>query len=451
MDTAHRLSWRSLWRAIPTIVTIGVVLIVIVANWRDARRTLPPPILPLGTPGASDTSRPALEDLIDRMRTSIAADPSDGAAAITLADALMRQTRVTGNAGLVVEAERALRSALDRDPENYEARRLMGAVYLAQHRFREAIAWAKRASAMRPSDAWNYGVQTDGLLELGEYERAETTLAAMMERRPGAPAYARASYLLELRGNLPGALAEMRMAAEATSPHDPEAQAWHHSQIGDLLLQMGQVTEAEREYARAGFFFERHPFAAAGLARVKAAQGRLVEAAHAYEMLMATAPSPDLAAALGDVRTALGDNARAEQSYALAEAGWRVDVPQPALLARFLAERDRKVDEAYEIAVRAAADRHDIYTMDALAWAAYRTGRIAEARRASTMALRTNTADRRILYHAAEIARAARDDAGAARLVERALDGHEQFDPVLGPSAVALQRQLSRAANLARR
>jgi tetratricopeptide (TPR) repeat protein len=432
-------------------VTIGIVVTVVVANWRDAGRQAIPYELPLGTPGAAGTSRQALADTIDRMRARLAADPDDGPAAVALADGLLRETRVSGNAGLAIEAEQVLGAILEVDTESYEARRMMGAVYLAQHRFREAVAWAEGAIAMRPADWWNYGVQTDGLVELGEYDRAEASLARMMQRRPGAPAYARAAYILELKGDLSGALAQMQMAAEATSPHDPESQAWHFSQVAGLLFQMGRTTEAEREYARANFVFERHPFAMAGLARVKAAQRRFAESARAYEELMNAAPSPEVAAALGDVRTALGDEAGAARAYALAEAGWRVDAPQPALLARFLAERNRKADEAFEIARRAAGDRRDIFTMDALAWAAYRTGRIVEAGQASAAALRTNTADRRILYHAAAIAHAAGDGIAASRLAARAIEGHPEFDPVLAPAARELQRRLSGGAALARR
>ena len=53
---------------------------------------------------------------------------------------------------------------------------------------------------------------------------------------------------------------------------------------------------------------------------------------------------------------------RRERQYALAEAGWRSDAPEPKNLARFLADHDRKVEEAVAIAEAAAADRHDIFT-----------------------------------------------------------------------------------------
>jgi hypothetical protein len=78
-----------------------------------------------------------------------------------------------------------------------------------------------------------------------------------------------------------------------------------------------------------------------------------------------------------------------------------------ANLALFLAERDRKLPEAVAIAERVAAVRHDIFTEDALAWAYFKSGRLAAARAASAQALRTGTHDDRILSHAASIRAAA--------------------------------------------
>ena len=87
--------------------------------------------------------------------------------------------------------------------------------------------------------------------------------------------------------------------------------------------------------------------------------------------------------------------------------GWRVDAPEPKNFARFLAEHNRKIDEAVQIAERAASGRRDIFTEDALAWAYFKAGRIEDARKAMTLALRTGTRDRDIRSHAAAIDRAA--------------------------------------------
>ncbi len=55
------------------------------------------------------------------------------------------------------------------------------------------------------------------------------------------------------------------------------------------------------------------------------------------------------------------------------------------------------------LAEQASADRDDIFTDDALAWAYFRAGRAEDARHAIRRALRTGTRDRGIRAHAAAI------------------------------------------------
>ena len=80
-----------------------------------------------------------------------------------------------------------------------------------------------------------------------------------------------------------------------------------------------------------------------------------------------------------------------------------MDAPEPKNLARFLAEHDRKIPEAVTIAEKAATERRDIFTEDALAWAYFKAGRVAAAREAIAQALRTGTKDADILAHAKAI------------------------------------------------
>ena len=141
---------------------------------------------------------------------------------------------------------------------------------------------------------------------------------------------------------------------------------------------------------------------------MKDAAGDGAGAARAYEAIMARAPSPDVAERLGDLYQRLGRIDDAERQYALAENGWRVDTPQPALLARFLATHNRSTAEAVRLAETAAVERHDIFTDDALAWAYFKAGRVREAGTAIHRALRTGTKDQTIGMHAAAIEKAFR-------------------------------------------
>jgi tetratricopeptide (TPR) repeat protein len=295
---------------------------------------------------------------------------------------------------------------LARDPDDYLARRMLASVYLSEHRFRDAIAEADKCRLSRTDDAWVDGVLGDAHVELGEYDAAFAAFDRMAARRPNAASYARASYARELQGDLDGALRLMQMATEATAAQDPESLAWHHAQLGHLYLELGRLAEARREYAHADYVFPGHPFASDGLARVKAAEGDAAGALAIVTARLAVAPTPAEAAFAGDLLQTLGRADEAERQYRLAEAAWRVDAPEPSRLARFLAEHGRRVDEAVALAERVSADRHDIFTEDALAWAYYRAGRLDKARAAIQQALRTGSRDREIREHAAAIARA---------------------------------------------
>jgi tetratricopeptide (TPR) repeat protein len=319
---------------------------------------------------------------------------------------------------------------------------MLGAVLASQHRFRDAIAAAERARAIEPADAWNDGVIGDAHLELGEYDAAFAAFDAMMRKRPSAAAYGRASYARELQGDLAGAMRLMQMALDATSAHDPESQAWHHAQVGDLHYQRGHLADAERAYRHAAFTFADHPLAVAGLARVDAARGDLTAALAGYQRLQASAAAPEYAARMAEIEQALGRPLDAARHVALAEQGWRHDMPEPAHLARLLAGDATRAADALVIAEEAAAARQDIFTMDAVAWAAFRAGRLARAVEASRLALRTGSRDRAILYHAAAIAAAAGERARAKALVTDALDGHPTFDLVLATEARALLASL---------
>lgn len=372
----------------------------------------------LATPGAmaiapidrvaavSLTSRAGLDAAVASLDNRVRADAGDEMAAVGLADALVRQARVASDASLPVRAEQVLRETIRRT-DGYAARRMLGAVLLAQHRFAEALEAGRAAQRLSPDDPWNFGVIGDAALELGRYDEAFAAFDLMATLRPNAASYARIAYARELQGDLDGAIAAMQMAIAATGANDPEALAWHWSQVGALERVAGRGDRAETAYRRAFHAFPGHPYARAGRARLWASSGRAEEALKEYESLHAGAPSPELAAAIGDLHKQRGDDDTAHQMWTEAERlereGWEHESPQPAALARMLAERNLKIDEAVRLARQASASRDDIHTNDALAWSLFKAGDLGGARAASLRARRTGTKDPLILAHAAAI------------------------------------------------
>jgi tetratricopeptide (TPR) repeat protein len=360
-----------------------------------------------------DTSRIALDRTIDALRARASADPGDGDAAARLADALMRAARVRLDAGLAIEAERALRATLNHGQDPI-AERMLAGVYLAQHRFADALGLAEAALRAEPDDAWMAAVAGDALTELGRYDEAFTMFDRAAALKPDAGLYARVAYARELQGDLAGAESLMRMAVEATAAQDVEAQAWALTQLGLLQIQRGRLADADRSFRRAEFAFPAHPYPLSGRVRLAIAQRRYGDA---LTMIEAVPETPEMMATRGDLLAVLDRATEAEVAYAAAERlereGWEQEEPQPGALARFLAERDRDIPAAVALAERAAAGRDDIHTMDALAWSYFKAGRLDDAAAAMTRAMRTRTADARIRCHAEAITAATRSVAAS--------------------------------------
>jgi tetratricopeptide (TPR) repeat protein len=291
---------------------------------------------------------------------------------------------------------------------------------LSLHRFDEAAVAGKRARDMRPDDPFNYGVIGDGLLELGRYPEAFAAFQRMVDMRPNAASYARASYAQELQGQLEAALATMQRAANATSPRDAEGLSWTLSQVGDLLLRLNRLAEADACYRQALAVFSGHPFALLGQVRVLAARKQDAAAIALATRLLQQVPSMRLAALLGDLHARNARASDAERFYALAETIGRDATSNDESLAGFLAERGRKLEDAVSLAERAAARRQDVHTLDALAWAYFRAGRVQEAAAAADKAIAVGTRERRIVLHAAAIKAALGDAAAARALAARA-------------------------------
>jgi tetratricopeptide (TPR) repeat protein len=391
-------------RVLFPVAILVATAFVVVATLRDAKQASAAAIAPSLPASAPGTSRAELTATVSDMTARLAANPENADAVVSLANALIRLQRVNNDGRAVMTAEEHLRAFLSRQPDHYDARRMLAAVLLSQHRFGDAIAEANKAMAADPRDAWNYGAAGDGYMELGDYTRAFDAFDRMGQLQPGPPAYARTAYALEIKGDLGGALEYMRRAADGTSPNDPESQAWHYAQLGELLVQLGRLPQARLEYERADATFPGHPLAVVGLARVKMLDGDLKAARLMLQTQLAKTATPDLASAIADLSAAIGDATAADQYYQMAEqierAAWSGGVRQPQVLARILSERPGRAAEAVRLAEEAARTRADIQTMDTLAWAYYRNGQPAEAAKASAQALRTGTRDARITCHA---------------------------------------------------
>jgi tetratricopeptide (TPR) repeat protein len=126
-----------------------------------------------------------------------------------------------------------------------------------------------------------------------------------------------------------------------------------------------------------------------------------------YQRAIAVVPMPIFVAELGDLYTKMGHPEEAHKQYALVEyiglLGHINQVLHNRDLAVFFADHDIKLTEAVDLARKELEVRRDVYTWDALAWALYKNGKLAEAAEASEKAMRFGTQDSLLLFHAGMI------------------------------------------------
>ena len=357
--------------------------------------------------------------------------PSDAKGYNLLAAAYMQKARETEDYAVNTQAEEALTRSLKVAADNYDALKLRAKLLLTFHRFEEALEVARRAQSLNPQDHDNYGAMTDALIELGEYSAAVEAAQRMVDLRPDTSSYSRVSYLRWLHGDTKGAIDAMRLAAQSASPQDPERVAWCHVQLGDALLNSGNSAAAEREFDRALFIFPDYGMALDAKARARIASGDLEGAVEIHRREYERSPSADTALALGDLYAKLGRADEANRHYAAFESLERENaVVENDMhhLVSYWTDHDKNLDEALALAQKERERRKDIFTCDTLAWALYKKGQFAEAKKAADEALRLGTRDARLHYHAGMISFALGDRERGVKYLRQSLATNPSFD-----------------------
>jgi len=380
--------------------------------------------------------QPTADHAVQAGQRRVARYPGSAGAHYRLGDAYVLKARESGDPAYLDLAERALRRALELAPGHAGAIRHVAYVHSARHEFAEAEREARRAIALDPGDADAWGILGDALLELGRYEEAGAAYRAMAERGAGLPALARLSGLKSLMGDPEAAIADLEHAVEAglAAGQPRESVAWARCQLGADRFGLGDLRGADAELAAALDLLPGYHRVLAGLAQVRAAQGRDVEAVELYRRALAVIPLPEYAAALGDVYTRMGRDAEARRQYELVQYVGRLDAARPALYNRelvyFYADHRVELERALELARLEVTARPGIGAHDALAWTLLQLDRPEEARGAIDRALALGTRDARLFFHAGMIYRRLGDQARARELLGRALDTNPYFHPL---------------------
>jgi tetratricopeptide (TPR) repeat protein len=165
-----------------------------------------------------------------------------------LAEHYLQRYRETGDVDDVVRARHMAEQSLAIQPRNVAAIAEMASVLLTLHRFREALGFADRLIAYDPSSPEFLAQKANLEMELGEYERAGTTLGRIpSDKRRTVQALTSRSRLDELTGHLARArelLADATVQADAISDAPAQSRAWYHFRAGELAFKAGDNAAA---------------------------------------------------------------------------------------------------------------------------------------------------------------------------------------------------------------
>jgi len=409
------------------------------------------------TPEPTDTSR-----LIQKSQLSLERNPKDAGGYAGLGAAYFQRARETGDVSDYQLAEVALNKSLDIDSAGFSAADALGTlaeVCMGEHRFADALSYAQKALSLGTGDVSPFAIVGDAYADMGEYDKAAAAYARLTPRdmtlSPHA-AYARDSrlaYLKFVAGNTAGAIELMKTSvAEGVEAQLPrENLAWLYYELGEFETQAGDAEAADAAYLAA---LNTHPGdyrALAALGKLRANNGRYEEAIVLYQKAIAVVPMPIFVAELGDLYARTGNQAEAQKQFALVEyiglLGKINQVLHNRDLALFYADHDTKLQEALDLAQKELEVRHDIYTWDALAWALFKAGKLAEAASASEKAMRLGTKDPILLYHAGIIDEKVGQREKALSKLKEALEINPHFHLVYAKTAsekvATLQPQLA--------
>ncbi|MDB5071781.1 MAG: hypothetical protein JWM87_2892 [Candidatus Eremiobacteraeota bacterium] len=398
-----------------------------------------------------------------------------------LASQYLQRFRENGDAGDLLRGEHAARASLALQPRfNPGGEMTLASSLLSLHRFREALVHAERAREIEPGNTAAVAQVASTEVELGWYDDAHRLLAsggtAESIRATGRAAVSRSADKTlgadvalstaharydEVNGNLAQARRSIDLAMIQTDSiidSPAESRAWFHFRAGELAWSAGDGGTAERGFREALDIFPEYPRALNGLARLYWGERRWPDALDAAIRAAKRMPLPETLSYQADAQRALGDEAAARATDDLITAIARIGKAgalNDRALAIYFAERGRdlgahgrhftehgrRLDDAVAIARRDVAARDDVFAEDTLAWALAQSGHWEQARIAARKAVRRNTQDARLQYHAGVIAMQCGDRAEAVRRLTTALDLNPRFHPVYADDA---RRRLAR-------
>lgn len=349
---------------------------------------------------------PTTDERIGKIERGLRKAPKNPAILNQLAEEYLQKMRETADSGYLERAKKIVKTVLDSEPRNYDARRCFVEIEMQYHHFAQVITMASGLTREHEEDSAVWGLLGDALMETGNYDAAADAYQKMADLRPSLASYNRVAFYRFVTGDAQGAIALMRQAIQMGSTR-PENVAWCLVELGDLLYKTDAVEDSQRAYLDALAIFPGYHRAMAGMGRTLAAQDHLAQAVEAFRKAQSIAPLPEYAGQMVKLYRRLGEFDLARKQLSMLDVadvlGKAAGEAANRNLALAFADLDYKTPRALELAQSELLIRKDVYTYDALAWTLFKNGKYSEAASTMEQALSQGTPEPSFHEHAARI------------------------------------------------
>lgn len=341
-------------------------------------------------------------------------DPHSALDMAQLAALLMEEGRMSGDDKAFAVAESlALRSLGERTRRNGRSAAVLTNALLAQHRFREADSVARELVNAEPDQSAWRALRAETAMELGDYDDAIRQLGSIRERRADlgiAPRFARWAELTGRPGEARRILLKARDDARLRGDLTGEQRAWFSLRLADVELRHGNLRSAASAI-NSGLKESPDDWRLIlARARLESARRQWPRVVTSADAVLAKVSSPDAMALLADAHRQLGHH---DDASAFAAALEQVVLTTPGTMHRSwamtLLDGGSTNEPVLDMAAADTLVRHDVHTLDLLAWALYRAGRTGEALPIIRRAMSLGSMEGTPRYHAAMIEFAAGD------------------------------------------
>jgi predicted Zn-dependent protease len=434
----------------PTAIVALVAAVAFGAAWpwfaQRGARANGVPVAPIQTDYRSR------DRLIAFYENQVRSDPADQITQRMLAGQYLQRFRETGDLTDVSRAHAMATRSLALQPQgNVPALGVIASSDIAFHRFSEALVAERAALRATPFDD-NARAQIGSILmELGRYREANEILARPTAQDPNPTWLSIRARYNELTGNLRAARFEVSEATQLVdrmSSVPAYTRSWYHLRDAQLAFEAGDSTTASAEFEEALRIFPDNAMALLFQAKFYRARGEWKQALNSAQRSADLYPLPQALGYVVDAQRALGDEAAARRTDALIRAEQRLFNVQginDRLLAMYYAEHKEHLGDALAAARSDIAKRGDeVYADDTIAWVLAAMNRWTEARVYAQRAMRYDTADPELQYHAAVIAWRTGHADEARRRLTAALAADPQFHPVYAADARRMLAEIDR-------